>query len=126
MNDLLTAINLTRGVRLTECGRVADTFLTRLVGLLNDKQPLEFGGGMWISPCNSIHSIGMRFKFDAIFLDKNLRVVHLVREMKPWRISKMVFSAHSVLELPGGLIFQTATELEDQFEMRRGVVQDIG
>jgi len=125
MNDLLTAINVTRGVRLTECGRVADNFYRRLVGLLNDKHPLEFGGGMWIVPCNSIHSFGMRFKFDAVFLDKKLRVVHLVREMKPWRISKMVFSAHSVLELPAGLISQTATELGNQFEMRKGVLQDI-
>jgi uncharacterized protein len=117
MTDLLTAINVTRGVRLTERGRVADNFYTRLVGLLRDKT-LEHGDGLWIVPCNSIHSIGMRFVFDAIFLDKNLRVVHLVREMKPWQISKMVLSAHGVLELPAGLISQTATELGDQFEMR--------
>jgi uncharacterized membrane protein (UPF0127 family) len=124
MANLLTAINVRRGVRLTECGRVADTFYTRLMGLLRDKT-LEYGDGMWIAPCNSIHSIGMRFKFDAIFLDKNLRVVHLVREMKPWRISKMVFSAHSVLEVPAGLIAQTATELGDQFEMRTEIFQAI-
>ena len=124
MTDHLTAINLTRGVHLTECGRVADTFYTRLIGLLNDKQ-LEYGDGMWIKPCNSIHSIGMRFVFDAVFLDKNLRVVHLVREMKPWRISKMVFSAHSVLELPAGHIFQTGTEVGDQFEMRTDIFPAI-
>ena len=119
MADLLTAINVTRDVRLTQCGRIGDNFYTRLVGLLRDRA-LEHGDGLWIIPCNSIHSIGMRFIFDAVFLDKNLRVVHLVCEMKPWRISKMVFSAHSVLELPAGLISQTATELGDQFEMRRG------
>jgi hypothetical protein len=124
MANLLIAINLTRDVRLTECGRVADTHYARLVGLLRDKT-LESGDGMWIVPCNSIHSIGMKFVFDAIFLDKNLRVVHLVREMKPWRISKMVFSAHSVLELPAGLISQTATELGDQFEMRTEISKAI-
>ena len=124
MPDLLTAINVTREVRLTECGRVADNFLTRLVGLLRDKT-LERGDGLWIVPCNSIHSFGMRFVFDAIFLDKNLRVVHLMRGMKPSRISKMVFSAHSVLEIPAGLISQTATELGDQFEMRRGVLPAV-
>jgi uncharacterized membrane protein (UPF0127 family) len=118
MPDLLTAINLTRGVKLTECGRIADTFSTRLVGLLRDKA-LAQGDGLWIMPCNSIHSVGMKFIFDAIFLDKQLRVVHLKREMKPWRISKMIFSAHSVLELPAGLIGQTSTELGDQFEMRK-------
>jgi uncharacterized membrane protein (UPF0127 family) len=80
---------------------------------------LAQGDGLWIVPCNSIHSIGMRFIFDAVFLDQNLRVVHLVREMKPWRISKMVLAAHSVLELPPGLIAATGTEMGDQFEMRR-------
>jgi uncharacterized membrane protein (UPF0127 family) len=118
MAALLTAINLTRGTRLTECGRVADGFTTRLVGLLRDKA-LAQGDGLWILPCNSIHSIGMHFVFDAIFLDQNLRVVHLLHEMKPWRISKMVFAAHSVLEVPAGLIAQTATEMGDAFEMRR-------
>jgi len=118
MANPLTAINVTRGVRLTERGRVADTLLTRLVGLLRDKT-LEFGDGLWIVPCNSIHSFCMKFVFDAVFLDKNLRVVHLVHEMKPWRTSKMIFEAHSVLELPAGLISQTATQLGDQFEMRR-------
>ncbi len=124
MADLLTAINVTREVRLTEYGRVADSFSTRLVGLLRDRS-LVLGDGLWIKPCNSIHSIGMRFIFDAIFLDRDLRVVHLMREMKPWRISKIVFSASSVLELPAGVITQTATALGDQFEMRRKLPPDF-
>jgi uncharacterized membrane protein (UPF0127 family) len=120
MPNQLTAINVTRDVRLTEGGRVADKFLTRLIGLLRDKK-LDPGEGLWIKHCNSIHSIGMKFVFDAVFLDKNLRVVHLVRDMKPWRISKLVFSSDSVLEIPAGLILQTATALGDQFEMRTDV-----
>jgi uncharacterized membrane protein (UPF0127 family) len=116
MSSRLIAKNVTRGTSLTESGRVADSFWTRLVGLLLDKK-LDAGDGLWIVPCNSIHSIGMHFVFDAVFLDKNLRVVHLMREMKPWRISSLVFSAHSVLEVPAGLIAQTGTEIGDQFEM---------
>jgi len=118
MSNLLIAINVTREVRLTERARVADTFYTRLVGLLRDKT-LAQGDGLWIKNCNSIHSIGMQFIFDAVFLDKNLRVVHLMRDMKPWRISKIVFSAKSVLELPAGMIESTGTQLGDQFEMKR-------
>jgi uncharacterized membrane protein (UPF0127 family) len=124
MTRTLVAMNKTRGVRVTQCGRVADTFMTRLVGLLRDRQ-LENGDGLWILPCNSIHSIGMKFIFDAVFLDKKLKVVHLVREMKPWRISKMVFAAHSVLELPAGIITRTGTEIGDQFEMTRDGVGGI-
>jgi len=56
--------------------------------------------------------------FDAVFLDKELRVVHLMNEMKPWRASKMIWAAHSVLEVPAGIIAQTATQIGDQFEMR--------
>jgi len=124
MTSHLIAMNTTRGVRLTECARVADNFYTRLVGLLRDKQ-LASGDGLWIVPCNSIHSIGMKFDFDAVFLDKNLRVVHLMSEMKPWRLSRMVFAAHSVLEVPAGIIAQTATEIGDQFEMTRDSVAGI-
>jgi uncharacterized membrane protein (UPF0127 family) len=116
MARLLTATNLTRGVSLAQSTRLADTFSSRLVGLLADKT-LPAGAGIWIVPCNSIHSFGMRFTFDALFLDKNLRVVHLIPEMKPWRASKIVFSAHGVLELPAGLISQTATALGDQLEI---------
>ena len=122
MADRLTAINVTRGVHVTSCGRIAETPWTKLIGLLRDRT-LEYGDGMWLKPCNSIHSFGMRFAFDAIFLDKNLRVVHLVHEMKPRRISRIVFSAHSILELPAGMIFQSATELGDQFEMRRETIK---
>jgi len=121
MTSRLIATNLTRNVRLTECARVADGFLTRLVGLLRDRQ-LAQGDGLWIIPCNSIHSIGMKFDFDAVFLDKKLRVVHLMHAMKPWRVSKMVFSAHSVLEIPAGIIAQSGTEMSDQFEMVRDVI----
>ncbi len=117
----LIANNLTRGVRLTECGRVADNPITRIVGLLRDKHLAE-GDGLWILPCPSIHSFWMRFVFDAIFFDKQLRVVHLIHEMKPWRMSSFVIKgAHSVLELPAGLIRQSGTELGDQFEMKRNI-----
>jgi uncharacterized membrane protein (UPF0127 family) len=115
----LTAINVTRGTNLATCARVAETPSTRMVGLLRDTG-LAQGDGLWIVPCNSIHSFWMKFVFDAVFLDKNLRVVHLVPEMKPWRISKIAFAAHTVLELPPGVIAATQTQIGDQFEMKRG------
>ncbi|HUB65941.1 MAG TPA: DUF192 domain-containing protein [Candidatus Methylacidiphilales bacterium] len=118
MADRLTAINVTRGVQVTDHARVADNAWTKLIGLLRD-QSLEPGDGIWLKPCNSIHSFGMKFVFDAIFLDKKLRVVHLMNEMKPGRISRIVFSAQSVLEIPAGVIRQSGTELGDEFEMRR-------
>jgi uncharacterized membrane protein (UPF0127 family) len=113
-----TAINLTRQVTLATHVRVADTSRERGVGLLKDTE-LAAGHGLWIVPCNSIHSFAMKFVFDAVFLDRKLRVVHLVREMKPWRISKIKFDAKSVLELPAGVIAQSGTELGDEMTMNR-------
>jgi uncharacterized membrane protein (UPF0127 family) len=61
----------------------------------------------------------MKFVFDAVFLDKNLRVVHLMSDMPPWKTSKMVFAAKSVLELPAGAIVRSGTQPGDQFEMQK-------
>lgn len=116
MSGRVTAINVTRNVTLATRARVADNILTRVVGLLRDRG-LEDGDGLWISPCNSIHSIAMKFVFDAVFLDRDLRVVHLMPEMKPWRISPIKSAARTVLELPAGLIARSGTQLGDQLEM---------
>jgi uncharacterized membrane protein (UPF0127 family) len=116
MAPRLIALNTTREVTLANRIRHADRLLSRLVGLLRDRE-LVPGDGLWIVPCNSIHSFGMRFAFDAIFLDRELRVVRLMPEMKPWRVSALVLSAHSVLELPAGTIVQSGTQMGDQLKI---------
>jgi uncharacterized membrane protein (UPF0127 family) len=120
MAGRLIATNVTRGVVLAEEARVADSIRTRMVGLLRHAE-LAPGDGLWIVPCNSIHSFAMKFAFDAIFLDRDLKIVHLMREMKPWRISPIKFAAHSVLEIPAGVIARSGSQLGDQLEMRANV-----
>ena len=56
----------------------------------------------------------MQFHFDAMFLDKHLKVLHVVKAIKPWRICGFVKGAQSVLELPDGCITQSRTEVGDQ------------
>ncbi len=108
----LRVTNEARGAVLVEAGHLADNAMTRVVGLLGHAK-LDAGDGLLIVPCNSIHSMFMRFRFDALFLDKTGKVVHFIENMGPWRASKMVFSAKSVLELPAGVIAQTGTQLGD-------------
>jgi uncharacterized protein len=110
---LLCCQNLTREVLLADKVRKADHYFSRLLGLL-PKHQLESGEGLWIIPCNDIHSIGMRFTFDALFLDKDLKVVHLIEHMKPLRLSPIIKNAKTVLELDSGVISQTGTQLGDQ------------
>ena len=81
----------------------ADTFITRLKGLMFRKKPLE-NEGLWITPCNSIHMCFMHFPIDAIFLDEQNNIVHLVSELQPWRFVLPVKGAYSVIELSAGSI----------------------
>jgi hypothetical protein len=111
-------VNVTRQTLVALEVKMADNPLTRLSGLMG-KRGLSPSHGLWIVPCNNIHSCFMRFEFDAIFVDKNNTVLHLVEYMKPWGISKMVRGGRAVLELPGGTIASTGTEVGDQLEVRR-------
>jgi hypothetical protein len=65
---------------------------------------LPAGEGLWIEPCNSIHMFFMRFAIDAVFLDRDNRVKRVVRDLKPWRVSPIVFGARTVVELPAGSV----------------------
>ena len=82
------------------------------MGLLGRKG-LEPGEGLYIAPCNSIHSFFMAFPFDAVFVDRDWRVVHLMRAMRPFRLSPIVWRSHGVVELAAGTIGASGTEIGD-------------
>jgi uncharacterized protein len=104
--------NETRHSVLAELADVADTSAKRRKGLLG-RDSLPTGHGLWIVPCESVHTYGMRFPIDVLYLDRKKRVRKLRRAMLPWRLS-LCLSAHSVLELPAGTIEQTKTQPGDQ------------
>jgi uncharacterized membrane protein (UPF0127 family) len=91
--------------------------LARMRGLLG-VEGLSPGEGLWICPCNSIHSLGMAFEFDALFLDGGMRVVALYRRFRKNRLSRIYWNARGVLELPEGTIERTGTEVGDELEFR--------
>ena len=99
----MRAIDLTSGKELALQLAVADTLLARLKGLLG-RSELPPGAGLWIRPCNSIHTFGMRFPIDALFLDKERRVVGVAAALQPNRITRVYLKASSVIELPAGTL----------------------
>ncbi|MBS2000551.1 MAG: DUF192 domain-containing protein [Candidatus Obscuribacterales bacterium] len=105
--------NQTRGTTLATDARVADSFASRLRGLLYSK-PIVAGQGLLLKPCNSIHMIGMTYPIDAIFLDDDYKVVGLVDDIQPMQVSKVYKEARACLELPSGTISSTGTQLGDQ------------
>ena len=94
----------------------ADTPATRAKGLLG-RDSLTSGEGMWIVPCAMIHTFFMRFNLDILFFNRDLEVVRVQEDMKPWRMSPWVWKAHSVLELAGGSL-QGSVRRGDRFEFK--------
>jgi uncharacterized membrane protein (UPF0127 family) len=112
----MPALNLTKKTWLATTIRKADNFFTRLVGLLR-RQSLGPEEALWLIPSKGVHTIGMKFPIDIIFLDRNNKVIATVCDMPPRRLSRLHFAARSVLELPRGVINKSSTTVGDQLEI---------
>lgn len=108
-------LNTTRQTLVAVEVSVADNFATRFVGLMG-RSGLSPGHGLLLVPCFEIHSFFMRFEFDALYLNRDGQVVDRIERMKPWRIGKIVRGSRGVLELPGGAIAESGTQIGDQLE----------
>jgi hypothetical protein len=111
----LTVRNITRQTVLAIQLEVADTGSKRNKGLLG-RSRLETGGGLWIVPCESVHTFFMRFPIDLVYLDRRNRVRKVRSAVGPWRLSACL-SAHSILELPAGVVLSSKTQVGDILEL---------
>jgi uncharacterized membrane protein (UPF0127 family) len=109
--------NLTRDSTLAVRAEVADTSAKRRTGLLKHSS-LNEGEGLWIAPCEGVHTFGMRFPIDIVFLSRRRQVLKL-RPAVPARRIAVCLRAHSVLELPAGTIEATRTARGDQLEFEK-------
>ena len=114
----LQAINVSRGARIVAC-RVewAGTSAQRRRGLLG-RTELDPEEGIYIVPCEWVHTFFMRFPIDVAFLARDGRVLALHHNLKPNRISKLVLRARGVLELSTGRLRATDTDVGDIIEFR--------
>lgn len=109
----VTIVNRSRGETvLCARARVAENPLSRLRGLLG-RASLPAGEGMLFRGESSIHSAFMRFRFDAVFMDRELRVVGLAERIPPWRV-RGARGARNVLELAAGEIARSGVTIGDQ------------
>lgn len=106
--------NVTRGTQLGEAIQRAATPSARRTGLLKHAA-LAPGEGIWIVPCEAVHTFFMKFPIDVIYLNRNKTVRKLVPNMAPWRMSCCI-PAHSVLELAANEISRTLTTVGDKLE----------
>jgi len=96
---------------------IADTSATRRTGLLKHSR-LEPGEGLWIAPSEAVHTFGMKFPIDVLFLDKKRKVLKIRSDMVRSRMA-ICLRAHSVLELPSGTAAAMNTVVGDQLELEK-------
>ena len=113
----ITVINTSKATVVGSRIMVADSFLTRLIGLMG-RRTLEPGRGLLIAPSSGVHTCWMRMKIDIAAIDKSYRIVKLANSVKPWRISCLSLKASSILELPAGHIESCGLKVGDQLELQ--------
>jgi uncharacterized membrane protein (UPF0127 family) len=97
---------------LGEAVDVADTSAKRRTGLLKHER-LEPGEGLWISPCESVHTFFMKFPIDLVYVSRKHKVRKVRSSVPAWRLSACLL-AHSVVELPAGTAERTGTQAGDE------------
>jgi len=115
VSRLVSFQNRERASCLASRVHIAGTSAERRRGLLDTTELVD--AGLWIIPCEAIHTFGMKIAIDTVFLDKKLRVRKVKASVQPGRIAVCI-TAHSVLELPAGAIESSRTAVGDQLEMR--------
>lgn len=129
MRQFWQAYNQTRGTILCERLEVASGLAEQSRGLLG-RDRLEPGAGLMfengpIIPFMWMHMFFMRFPIDIVFLDKppreteSAKVIKINRDLKPWRVSSVVFGARTALEIESGASARSDTEEGDIIILRK-------
>ncbi len=83
--------------------KTAQGFWERLIGLMFTEKMYGFDG-LLIPKCNSIHTFFMHYPLDVVFMDTEFKIVKIIRNLKPWRMTGIYLKASQVLELSEGTL----------------------
>lgn len=108
----MTALNSRNASFLSVDVTLAEGLFERMRGLMG-RPEMKNGEALWIRPCKGIHTFGMKFPIDVLFLDGENAVIRINENVRPYRFAPLVLGAKSVLELPSGTVSATATRVGD-------------
>lgn len=108
--------NQTKATVVCHQARLADTFITRLAGLLGKRQ-LAPGTGLLIQPSSGVHTWGMAFPIDIVALGRGYKVVGVWKNVGPWRVCGLSLKTRCVLELPSGQIDHAKITVGDELRL---------
>lgn len=110
MGNVWHLVNVERGRPVARQVERAESFGTRLVGLLG-RRGLDVEEGLWIEPCDSVHTFFMRFPIDVAFVDRAGVVLRRYDELKPWRATRLHAKARACVELAAGTLARNEIEV---------------
>ncbi|MCC5853737.1 MAG: DUF192 domain-containing protein [Alkalimonas sp.] len=79
----------------TITGFLANNWWLRMRGLIGHK-PLEISQSLIISPCNSVHTFGMTYPLDVVYLNKKYQVIKITLNLKPWRLDYCLGATYTI------------------------------
>ncbi len=110
--------NVSRNDSVAERVRLADTWWTRLRGMLGHPEPAP-GEGMLLAPCQSVHMYWMKYALDVVFLDPDGCIVEIYHGLAPSKRSRWHRDADRALELRAGTLASANTQIGDRLVLRR-------
>lgn len=112
----LRVLNNSSSCVLGERVRIADTSISRFIGLLGRKQ-LGDSEGLLIEPSNGVHTLGMLFSIDVALIDNAGVIVALYHSLPPFRVTRLNWKSIAALEFPKGTFERTGTRAGDRLVM---------
>lgn len=98
-----------KNILISQQLKIAESFFERLIGLMF-KEKMEGFDGLLIKQCRSIHTFFMKYPLDIVFMNNEMKVKKIIRNMKPWRMTFIYFTSTQVLELQAGTLPVTVQE----------------
>ena len=97
---------------------MADTVAKRAIGLLGRKTLAE-GYALWLEPCNGIHTFGMRFAIDVLYLDKNGIALRLLPDVRPNRMRLPLRGVRVTVEFPAGTLAAQSVRVGEHYLLEK-------
>lgn len=113
---MLQLINKSKKNIIVENLFLADSFWSRMKGLMG-KKDLPEDEGLLLVPCNSVHSMFMRFPIDLLFLNRELRVIKIIDRFKPWKATPIIRDCYQVVELKAGVASIKGVTIKDELDI---------
>lgn len=111
--NILKAVK--NGETIVEYVEDASTFVRRFMGLMYRKS-LDEGHGLLLTPCNEIHTFGMKFDIDTVAISQSGEVLFIDAAVPPRKVRKKVDGAYRVLELNAGIAEKLKISVGDIIE----------